>query len=428
MLSTVVPSSYSAEQHSAKNFSLPARSQLLSSNEKTVITDLETRNKQLSLNRYRGPSFAFAPSLLGEGWRTNFDYYLAKTPSHYLVITPEGAVHSFKIENESIVNQQKSSHLSIDKNHSSAKFVDENGHNVTFHGSLPVKIELANQEPVHLYYTNNLLSSAFTTQEAALTFVYNQSRSLQVANLAGDSITYTKDGNGKLTKITKRKSEEKNRKTLPQKLTRTLKAKNKNTPECETLDQGEQDELCNSEADLGENFTFSDSISIPNAAQIDLRPSDCGSFFDQYSGMERGFKIESGFSSFQPYRKDLQTVRNFPVIDFLAQGEARIMISRDLLSATYRQEGAPNGLYDKLIQDAKAIDRKLIQPLKENGFVSATENGKTTTLQSDDFNQLVLELVVQHGVASINQIAQIERARVDLLKQYGIVLRVIEIP
>ncbi len=428
LLSTVVPGSYSVELQSAENSSLPASSQFMSNTAKPVITDLETRNRQLSLNRYRSPSFEFAPGSLGKGWRTNFDYYLAKTPSHYLVLTPEGSAHRFKIEHGSIINQQRRSHLYIDKKGTSVQFVEESGRSVTFHGSLPVKIELADQKPVHLYYTNGLLSSAFATPEAALIFVYNQSRSLQVINLAGDSVTYTKDGNGKLTKISKRKNEKNNRKFLPQDLTKARKAKINNTPECEASVQDEQDELCNSEADLGEGFTFNDSISIPNSAQIDLRPSNCGSFFDQYAGMERGFKIESGFSSFQPYLKDLKTVRNFPVIDFLAQGEARIMISRDLLSATYRQEGAPNGLYDKLIQDANAIDRKLIQPLKENGFVSATENGKTTTLQSDDFNQLVLELVVQHGVANINQIAQIERARIDLLKQYGIVLRVIEIP
>jgi len=67
-------------------------------------------------------------------------------------------------------------------------------------------------------------------------------------------------------------------------------------------------------------------------------------------------------------------------------------------------------------------------PLSVQGEITVVDNGQTTTIIASDFDEVVLEMVVQYGMASPNQIEQIQRAQQELKERWNITLRVIEIP
>ena len=75
------------------------------------------------------------------------------------------------------------------------------------------------------------------------------------------------------------------------------------------------------------------------------------------------------------------------------------------------------------------IQDRFITPLQTHGTLETIELGETTRVSSDILNRpMVLEIIIRHGFASPEQIAQFNRARADIEQMYGIELRVIEIP
>ena len=138
-----------------------------------------------------------------------------------------------------------------------------------------------------------------------------------------------------------------------------------------------------------------------------------------------GERIETALAELAHYARYAPTVRSFPIVDFIG-AELRVVRSRDLALPSY--DGAPGALYERLLRDGDDIVRQLLEPLARDGRVEVTELGRTTALGPLAGRPVVLELVVRHGFASGDQIAQIERARAALLERHGIRLRVIEIP
>ena len=177
---------------------------------------------------------------------------------------------------------------------------------------------------------------------------------------------------------------------------------------------------------LSEHFFV--QSNIPNAIQLDARPNSCRSYFVEFYGTDRGTQIELGFSQLDRYANTLSTVRSFPIVDFYHDGIAQIIISRDLSSPTYNNANNPDALFDRLLQDGHNIEDRLLGPLSENGSITVNELGQSTTLTSDQIDQLYLELVIQQGMASASHIDQILRAKEDLFERWRINLRIIEIP
>lgn len=177
------------------------------------------------------------------------------------------------------------------------------------------------------------------------------------------------------------------------------------------------------EAPLSDHFTAGPSID--EGITVDIRPESCQSYFREYVGIERGARIEDALAHAAHYANVTPTVRSFPLVDFIGQGEARVVRSRDLASASYAEPGA---LYDRLMRDGRDIETGLITPLLQDGFIERTELGSTTRLEASTAQTIVLEVIVQHGMTSDAQLTDIRRAASDLASTWGIALRVIEIP
>ncbi len=166
----------------------------------------------------------------------------------------------------------------------------------------------------------------------------------------------------------------------------------------------------------------------PLVIRVDARPGSCQSYFVDFEGIDRGQAIESGFEGHDRYDGFEATVNSFPIVDFITDEGLLIVISRDLISASYNDPASPDALYDTLMRDARAIQSQLLHPLQEQGSLEVSENGQTTRLTVDEVGKPVLEVVIQYDMATPAQRDQIRRAAEDMMVLHGIELRVIEIP
>lgn len=185
---------------------------------------------------------------------------------------------------------------------------------------------------------------------------------------------------------------------------------------------------CPTQCDIESNppsESFSRGPFMDGALALDIRPTSCTSFFSEYASIDRGTQIENALAYHEHYADTLATVRSFPVVDFIGAGEARVIHSRDLASPSYSN---PGDVYNRLMADGREIETVVIDTLNAEGFIEHTEQGQTTRLEGTPPPDFVLEVVVQHGVASPAQIAEMQQAAEDLARDTGIVLRVIEIP
>ena len=119
--------------------------------------------------------------------------------------------------------------------------------------------------------------------------------------------------------------------------------------------------------------------SDPNELHINIRPSDCHSFFTAFPSIERGTAIEEALSDHAPYLGSESGAHSFPVADYWNNGNVYVLISRDLTAATYLPELNPDGFYEQLIADGENIQENLIQVLATEGQISNTANGQSTT-------------------------------------------------
>ena len=175
---------------------------------------------------------------------------------------------------------------------------------------------------------------------------------------------------------------------------------------------------------------FAAGPSIPGASTLDVRPAHCGSHFDEPSATARGTAIERGLAGAGPHADRHPTSRNFPLVDLVGAGELVVVRSRDLAGPTYTDPVRP-ALFDRLMRDGREVRTGLIEPLARGGAVAVTpEAGDPGVARVDAVpgRTVVIELVVRHGTANPDQVRQIERARVELMRRHDIELRVVEIP
>jgi len=167
---------------------------------------------------------------------------------------------------------------------------------------------------------------------------------------------------------------------------------------------------------------------LPSSIQLDVRPENCLSFFDDYLHTRRGLRIESALALSDFYAKYANTVSNFPTVDFIANGHIRVVKTRDLMVDSFNNANNNESLFDQIMQDAADIHDRFLTRLQSENEISATNNGVTTSIASKDVLSVTLDIVIQSGIASESQVSQINRAIKELAKRWGFKLQVIEIP
>ncbi len=173
---------------------------------------------------------------------------------------------------------------------------------------------------------------------------------------------------------------------------------------------------------------FNTPSLIGDALQIDIRPENCGSFFDDYLHTRRGLRIESALETSDFYGSYNTTVSVFPIVDFYANGLVRVVKTRDLTAESFAKDSKGDALYKQIIDDAKEIKKRLIANLQNAHSLIASSDGSTTIITADDVKNVVLDVVVQAGMATASHIEQLKRAAIELKTQWGFELKIIEIP
>lgn len=164
------------------------------------------------------------------------------------------------------------------------------------------------------------------------------------------------------------------------------------------------------------------------AEQVDIRPENCESYFDDYLHTRRGLRIESALEVMPRFRHYTGTVSTFPVIDFYGMGHAHVVKSKDLTAQVYSGNTESDALYKSIMADAADIQERFLDVLAEDQFITDSVRGVTTTIRNGDISNVVLHIVIQTGIATADQINQLKRAKLELDSRWGFNLKVIEIP
>jgi len=201
----------------------------------------------------------------------------------------------------------------------------------------------------------------------------------------------------------------------------------KNTLRCEIPTSPDKLTLCSS-TELENTHQFINPMAIENAKQLDLRPADCGSFFDDYMHTRRGASIETALGSTEPFNQLIATSRTFPVVDYFNDTEAHMVTSRDLTADSYLSTNGSKPLYDQLISDAERVQTAFVNRMAKDGLITANDGKKTTEMYKNKNRTIYIDVVVQADMASDSQIAQIKLATTEIMKRFGFKLQIIEIP
>ena len=173
---------------------------------------------------------------------------------------------------------------------------------------------------------------------------------------------------------------------------------------------------------------FVGSAGIPGARRVDIRPASCRSYFSDYPPIERGTRIQAALTRQGAMPGLSPTVRSFPHVDWVGDTELIVLHSRDLASSSLDAARRPDALYDRLLADARAVQRGLVDPLERHGTLAVRDGDSETRIDARPARRIVLTLLVRHGLASADQMRQIAAARRDIARLHGFELRVIEIP
>jgi len=195
---------------------------------------------------------------------------------------------------------------------------------------------------------------------------------------------------------------------------RNSKAPNKlncDTPEADS------NKACNST----EPFDFDNPLIADASTQIDIRPPNCKSYFDDYLHTRRGLQIEQALGNHFSLNGFAATPQTFPVIDFINNDTAHVIKSRDLSKAIFQSE---NALYEQIMLDIQEIETLF----DDTNSLSAHYQGQSMTLRETQIQRSVLNIVIQNGLATESQKRQINRVLIELEQRTDIVLSIIEIP
>lgn len=383
---------------------------------------------QPALKHYPPNSLYKLKTPLGQGWRLNYDLLLTGDGHTRTIFDEHGRSHIFHAATKNMSSQKLHAEEFIPENNNSGSLsIDSSryrwsrpdGSVIEFQGSLPLKWIMQDGNILFLHYAAGRLLSVSDSSGAILSFNYNNNKLTSVTLPDRTHLRYRFNDSNKLMLSV----DADHAKSLP------LQANNNNSNlqfRSVGCRESVEDTFCDTEIHPPPD-DFMTAASVPGTIRIDARPQSCGSYFTDFSSIDRGVLIENHFSFSDVFSTMEATVRSFPIVDFIDESQIHIAHSRDLTSDTY-SPGNENPLYDSLIQDGAEIVSVFLDPLQDAGFLSVNELGENTTIRLDQFDTVVLNLVIRFDIASPHQIVQIQQARQDLLEQYGIYLRVIEIP
>jgi len=166
----------------------------------------------------------------------------------------------------------------------------------------------------------------------------------------------------------------------------------------------ESENLCESSESIASDAFIAPPL-LRDSIQVDLRPENCQSFFDDYLHTRRGLRIESALRTIPPFSHYYSTTYTFPVVDFYS-----------------------NALYEQIIKDAAETNERL-NLFTDNGQLLATSStGQSTTLSRNDVKAVSIDIVIQTGLATSAHAKQIRKAAIELKRRWGYSLQLIEIP
>jgi len=390
---------------------------------------------------------------IGRGWRHDFDRVLTREGRTRIVFDADGERLTFVPSEGQEIRYDAAvpADGSLIRSEELYRWRRPDGQIVTFEGSIPISIQTAAGARVDLDHEDGRLIRARSSDGSTRHFHYHEDRLVRITDDGGARLELSLNDDASLdlrASSARIRSSRRQDYQLGDHLLDRLSVPPGDGPgddpggdpggmpgiepgdplnECRP-DEPQADSRCDP-ISHPPPARFSESSGIPGAIRVDARPGSCRSYFEDYTGTTRGSAIENGLNGLPHYSGYTSTVRSFPIVDFIGD-EFRVVRSRDLALSSYNsvQPGSESSLFDRLIRDGQDVQRYFLEPLARDGQVSVTEQGQNTTLAAGDVRPVVLELVVRHGMASADQIAQIHRARIALQDRFGIELRVVEIP
>jgi hypothetical protein len=177
----------------------------------------------------------------------------------------------------------------------------------------------------------------------------------------------------------------------------------------------------NNDCNSTEPFDFDIPLIADATTQIDIRPPNCNSYFDDYLHTRRGLQIEQALADHFQLNGFTATPQTFPVIDFIENNTAHIVKSRDLSKAAFQSD---NALYDQIMLDIQEIDTMF----NDTNSLSAHYQGRSMTIQQNQIQRSVLNIVIQNGLATEPQKQQLQRVLTELEQRTDVTINIIEIP
>ncbi len=371
------------------------------------------------------PTITTAPSSLGSNWRHSYDFKLLQNEGKLELLNPDGTRQLYlPIDTNTYVADQKPERTIQHKQQHYYLVTPEES--ITFFGSYPVLTKARDRSAIHLRYKNGQLHRLFDKLGNSLDFSYAENGALRsIKQTDGAFIHFNYDQHNRLASSQSLGST--NQYVYPTSPPVVLCTASTPHTQQQVEPQQQSDAACDAKNNPPPH-SFQLSQPSRHALKIDLRPQSCRSYFVDYNGIDRGVKLEAGMLRHSRYSNLLPTVRSFPVVDFIDGREAVAVYTKDLTSKTYNPISHPDGLYKSILQDAHNIDDKFLSKLQTLGSVSAKEKGETTTIRQSQVDTLRMEIMIQAGVATPTQLAQIERARLSLMARWNIKLLVVHIP
>ncbi|MGK0231071.1 MAG: hypothetical protein ACI9US_003748 [Gammaproteobacteria bacterium] len=322
-------------------------------------------------------------------WRHRYDIVITQDGPQTTIFDHLGSRHTFNTNEDGQYISLSAVDGALSLKNGEFQWMSNDGVQHQFKGSFLTEITSPNNETLRLQYT--------------------QQRLVSISNAQGDSIDLNYQNNS-ITSLTTPQGttvELANHTCVPQ-----------SAPHPETCD-----------TDQHPLASFNSEPAQSGVSTLDARPASCESYFIEYFGTTRGSEIEQALATLPPYQHMQTTVRSFPIVDFVNNTEWIVLRSRDLANPSFNDEETPNALFYRLMRDGREIQDRFLAPMEENVFVTAEEQGLTTTLETGiEPQQLVLQLVIRHQIASPSHWQQIARARELLTQRYDIQLEVVIIP
>jgi len=341
--------------------------------------DYQDTRSALAFARSYGPSLIQPASVLGPGWRHNYELKLARHGMNRHLYLANGRRLTFEPIELTPISEYNKGHQQLigaaDQSiqpiriyatsdaSSGILYEMEHGHvwrapngwRYQFHGAYLVEMRHPLGEKLSIYYKNNRIASITDQYARQLVFHYYRDRLRQLMlpdgrsllftyglsdelhefqSVTGSSVQYQYRERNEFTTAASLASEclwdqtsldepsltDNTSQNLEQPLSEPRQPDQTVVRPLQPQLQPEQD-ACNSDENPPTN-DFISTVSIPDAIKVDARPASCASYFVDFIGIERGREIEDGFELHDRYEHGQTTVRTFPIVDFLIGDEA----------------------------------------------------------------------------------------------------------